>query len=188
MSGDEDDSPTVVLDLKALKMQKLKQEEDLANIVQDLEFAVGINEDVSSPAPQAISRQLKDKKSNFPIVLFDFQSDFFEKAKDQFPKGYDYLLAKTLPELNKFLSSKKFQIVIFNYDVNPKAVNQLTSQIKLKFPESKTIIMAKSLAPDKVKAHARTPAGASGYYQLPLDAEKIESEFLKIEMIIKKLG
>ena len=40
MSGDDDDKPTVVLDLNALKKQKLKQEEELANIESELEFNV----------------------------------------------------------------------------------------------------------------------------------------------------
>ena len=46
MSGpDEDDKPTVVLDLNLLKKQKLMQEEDLANIATELEF---------NTAPEAI--------------------------------------------------------------------------------------------------------------------------------------
>lgn len=199
MSGDDDDKPTVVLDLNALKKQKLKQEEDLANIAQELEFAVGPEDvSVSSSAPKTMPVQeaksspavatTSSTQKPVTVVLFDFQSDFFQKSKPQFPKGFDYQIATSLNELNKFLGSKTFQICVFNYDVNPKAVNQLTAQIKQKFPFTKTMIMAKAISPEKAKMHQKTASGANGYYQFPLDAKKIESEFLKIKESVKKVG
>ena len=202
MSGDDEDKPTVVLDLNALKKQKLKQEEELANLVQELEFSVGPQEkkqektiDSEEYAEQFLNNRPREtsapksvEKKTFKVILFDFQSDFFQKSLPQFPKGFEYHVAKTLPELNKFLASRVFQIVIFNYDVNPKAVNQLTAQVKLKFPSTKTIIMAKNISPEKAKVHARTPSGANGYYQYPLDAKKIQNEFLKIHQSVKKVG
>ena len=194
---EEDDKPTVVLDLNALKKQKLKQEEDLANIAGELEFNVG---DVDSetyaqkvlaqkpktqtktpvPVAKAAVKQVVAAKASFPVILFDFQSDFFEKSKDKFPAGFEYHLAKDLPELNKYLASKTFQVVVFNYDVNAKAVNQLTAQIKQKFPHTKTLILARAISPDKAKLHAKTASGANGYLQLPLNADKIEAELHKI--------
>lgn len=191
MSVDDDDKPTVVLDLNALKKQKLKQEEELASIVQGLEFAVGADEtqtdkpletkkltQTKTPLPGTAVPAQKEK--SFSVILFDFQSDFFKKNKSQFPEGYSYQVATTLEELNTSLGQKTFQICVFNYDVNPKAVNQLTSQIKRKFPHIKTMIMAKAISPEKARIHAATPSGANGYYQFPLQAKKIEAEFLKI--------
>ncbi len=173
MTGpDEDDKPTVVLDLNALKKMKLKQEEDLANIATELEFNV---------IPEEIPESTIAKKSNFPIILFDFGSDMFQASNALFPDGFSYKIIKTLPELNECLKQKKFQIVVFNYDANPKAVNQLCAQIKAKMPTTKTMIIAKNISPEKAKAHAQTASGAAGYYQLPLNAEKIETEFLKIK-------
>ncbi len=221
MSGDDDDKPTVVLDLNALKKQKLKQEEDLANIAQELEFAVGADDVVPSssapktppatdiinaedaedfaenfletgatqtPKPKAPAAQPSSQKSSFTVVLFDFQSDFFTKSQTHFPKGFDYQIAKSLAELNKYLASKSFQIVVFNYDVNPKAVGQLTTQIKQKFPTTKTMIMASKISPEKAKLHAKTASGAHGYFQFPIDSKKIEVEFLKIQSSVKKLA
>jgi hypothetical protein len=224
MSGDDDDKPTVVLDLNALKKQKLKQEEDLAAIVQDLEFAVGPEEglkpqseigpkaypvpepsvDSEEYAEQFLAQRAQEKSApklatspaptpkslskSFKIILFDFQSDFFQKSQGHLPKGFDYHIAKSLPELNKFLQVKGFQIVLFNYDVNPKAVNQLTAQIKQKFPSTKTMIMARNISPEKARIHAKTPSGANGYYQFPLEAKKVESEFQKIYQLVKKVS
>ena len=213
--GDEDDKPTVVLDLNALKKQKLKQEEDLANLASELEFnippeeagiAMPAAEDSEDFAEQFLDQRAKTAPApaksagtnskltapkpagNCPVILFDFGSDFFQKSKAQFPKGYDYKIITTLPELNQCLKSKNFQIVVFNYDANPKAVNQLCAQIKAKMPLTKTMIMAKAISPEKAKAHAKTASGAHGYYQFPLDASKVESEFKKIQSLVKKVG
>ena len=206
MSGaDEDDKPTVVLDLNALKKQKLKQEEDLANIASELEFNIppegeaADSEDfaeqfleqrskVAVPAKSAgtNSKLTPPKEGSFTVILFDFTSDFFQKSQAQFPKGFAYKIIKTLPELNQCLKSKIFQIVVFNYDGNPKAVNQLCAQIKAKMPTTKTMIMAKAISTEKAKLHAKTPSGAAGYYQYPLDASKVEKEFQKIHGQVKK--
>lgn len=198
MSVDDDDKPTVVLDLNALKKQKLKQEEDLANIVQELEFSVGTEETNAKITPQPAASDSKipapeishaaETQKEFPVILFDFNSDTFQKARDQFPKNYQYHIAKTLPELNKFLVTKNFQIIVFNYDVNPKAVNSLTAQIKQKFPHIKTMILAKGISPEKAKIHAQTTSGAHGYSQFPIDTKKIEDEFIKIEKSVKKVS
>ncbi len=207
MSGpDEDDKPTVVLDLNALKKQKLKQEEDLANIASELEFntppegeiqaadsedfAEQFLEQRSKPAapaaPAAKSAGTNSKLTNIPVIFFDFTSDFFKSSLASFPKGYAYKIIKTLPELNQCLKSKSFQIVVFNYDGNPKAVNQLCAQIKAKMPLTKTMIMAKAISPEKAVMHAKTASGAAGYYQFPLDTAKIEKEFQKIYNQVKK--
>lgn len=212
MSGeDEDDKPTVVLDLNALKKQKLKAEEDLANIASELEFNVGQDEPAPKPkrpppkmettgtgevdsetfAERFLDQREKESPasaSQFKVLLFDFNSDFFQKSKAQFPKGFEYKVLKTLPELNQSLRSKDFQIVVFNYDVNPRAVNQLCAQIKQKFPVTKTMIMAKNISPEKARLHAKTPSGASGYYQFPLDPSKVEKEFQKIHSTVKKVS
>jgi hypothetical protein len=194
MSVDDDDRPTVVLDLNVLKKQKLKQEEELANIAQELEFAVPADDEVaSSVAPEEVSTTEVEPLPAAPValreepklrvILFDFQSDFFKKSKAQLPKGFDYQVASTLNDLNKLLVTKVFQICVFNYDVNPKAVNQLTAQIKQKFPLTKTLIMAKAISPEKAKIHQKTPSGASGYYQFPIDSKRVEVELLKIKKL-----
>lgn len=189
--GDEDDKPTVVLDLNALKNQKLKQEEDLANIVSELEFNVTVEPASSFKTPN--KKPLKPKgqprtasKDDFTVILFDFQSDFFRNSIKNFPSGPSYQIATDLSELNKLLKPKTFQIVVFNYDVNPKAVNQLTAQINLKFPSTKTLIMARKISSQKAKIHSQTPSGAHGYYQFPLDQDKILVEFTKLNSPEKK--
>jgi hypothetical protein len=177
MSGhDEDDKPTVVLDLNALKKQKLKQEEELANLASELEFAIPEDDPTSGDS----------RPQNFPVILFDFGCDFFQKSLPSLPEGFDYKIIKTLPELNNALKSKDFQIVAFYYDSNPKAVNQLCAQIKSKMPFTKTLIIAKAISPEKARIHAQTPSGAAGYYQLPIDSIKVEDEFLRIYSQVQK--
>jgi hypothetical protein len=198
MSGaDEDDKPTVVLDLNALKKQKLKQEEDLANIASELEFNIPPEGEAEAASAEDLppvksagtnSKITPPAEGNTPVILFDFGSDFFQKSQAQFPKGFAYKVIKTLPELNQCLKNKGFQIVVFNYDGNPKAVNQLCAQIKAKMPTTKTMIMAKAISPEKAKAHAKTASGAAGYYQYPLEAAKIQKEFQRIQGQVKKVS
>lgn len=181
---DEDDKPTVVLDLNALRKQQLKADEELANIASELEFNV---DHTTTPGPVKAA-PLKPEALKYKVILFDLEGDFLKKSKSQFPAGYDYQVCSTLPELNIHLREKTFHIVVFNYDQNPKAINQLSTQIKLKFPMSKVLIMAKNISPKKAQDHALTPAGASGYYQLPLEPKKIEEEFIRIHKESKKIG
>lgn len=185
---DDDDKPTVVLDLNALKKEKLAKEEELANMAHELEFAVGPETKKESTeeftenflVERAKLESAPKEETKVPIILFDFNSDLFQKSKGAFPQGYEYHIIKTLPELNKFLASKKLQIVVFNYDANPKAVNQLSAQIKQKFPMIRTMIIAKAISPEKAAVHAKSQFGASGYLQLPLEAQKISTEIQKI--------
>ncbi|GEM_PF-1208452 len=202
--GDEDDKPTVVLDLNALKKQKQKQEEEMVNIVNDLEFNVGEDEASANESSEDFAenflnarKEVETKQvpkaatgsiTKIKVILFDLQSDFFKKSLPNLPKGLDYKLINNLNELNQQLRIKEFQIAVFNYDGNPKAVNQLTAQIKLKFTHIKTVIMAKNISPEKAKIHAKTPSGASGYYQLPLEAQKLMKEFVRIYEETRKKG
>lgn len=174
MSTDDDDKPTVVLDLNAIKDLKLKKEEELAIEVDDIEF---------STHAEALDLNQEDKRQinlDYKVILFDFQTDFLQKNLDLFPKGPQYLIANDLKELNTYLLNKEFQIVVFLYDIVPKAVNQLISQIKLKLPKTKTLIVAKNISPNKAIIHAKGPFGADGYYQLPLESSKLEEEFKSI--------
>lgn len=220
MSGhDEDDVKTVVLDLNALKKQKLLQEEELASIVSELEFnsndeepsQAPVSESSNSfgsldtesfaekflgdrkaaPAPAASPAKTQTKPATqkpIKVILFDYQSDFFQQNKAQFPKGFDYVIATTLNDLNTLLKEKSAQIAVFNYDANPKAVNQLTAQIKAKLPHTKTLIIAKAISPEKAVLHAKTASGANGYYQLPISGEKILKELIKIQAEFKKVS
>lgn len=167
---DEDDRPTVVLDLNALKKQKLKDEEDLANMASKIEFNVHHGE------KGAAAVQVKEEL--FKVIYFDFQSNLFSEI--ELPHQFSTVIVNDIKELNQHLKSKDFQIAVFNYDAHPKAVNQLTLQIKQKLPSTKTIIVAKNISPEKAKLHAKTPSGADGYLSQPLSAESLRSEFLRI--------
>lgn len=168
---DEDDKPTVVLDLNALKKQKLKDEEDLANMARSIEF------NVHQEGAQAEEDE-EEEEALFKVIYFDLQSEFFSHS--ELPGGFESIITKDLKELNAHLKSKDFQIVVFNYDAHPKAVNQLCLQIKQKLPSTKTVIVAKNISPQKAKLHAKTPAGASGYISHPLSPERLKAEFLRI--------
>jgi hypothetical protein len=183
MSGyDEDDKPTVVLDLNALKKQKLDEEENLANIAGELEFNVEARKNLDRTQQEIPANKMlrTETKNKFSVVLFDINDDFLKSHQEYFPDGFDYKFCSSLNELNQVLKNDIFQIVVFLYDQNPKAINQLSAQIRQKLKKTKVLIMAKSISEEKAKIHARTPAGASAYYQLPLDPEKLSGTFEQI--------
>ncbi|HXH30301.1 MAG TPA: hypothetical protein VNJ01_05790 [Bacteriovoracaceae bacterium] len=178
---DEDDKPTVKLDLNALKNQALKKEEELARVAADLEFST--HKKSQGTRTRTKIPKLDPRLKKPVVILFDLDSDFFEKSLKQLPQNYDYQLVKTLAEFNKKL--KTAQIVVFNYDLHAKAASQLIVQIKKKLPKLKCLLMASAISPAKAKLHAKTPAGAHGYYQFPLDAGKVAVEF---QEVLKKIS
>lgn len=167
IKDDEDDKPTVVLDFNALK-KKAAAHEDLSEI--DIEFNVQKEE---RPKTEEILEKTL-------VILFDYQSTFFKESLSLLPAGFDYQIATDLAGLNKLLQLKKPSLALFNYDAQSKAVNQLTAQIKAKFPLTKTMIIAKSISPEKALKHAATASGAHAYFKLPLDAGRLMAEFHKL--------
>lgn len=168
---DEDDKPTVVLDLNALKKQKIKDEEDLANMASHIEFNVHQPE-VKDSDEEELHEAL------FKSIYFDFQSELFSEST--LPQEFEATIVKDLKDLNFLLKSKDFQVVVFNYDAHPKAVNQLCLQIKQKLPTTKTLIVAKNISEQKAKLHAKTPSGANGYLSHPVTEERLRAELLRI--------
>lgn len=193
---EEDDKPTVVLDLNALKAQAREQQEELDDLASDLEFsATPEGEEASQPEPTASPSQAADSlsldleaeedsldlSSSEPLVLlFDHNSEFFAKNHGKFPEGFEYKVISDLKGLNTELQKPGPKAVVFNYNASPKAANQLCAQIKSKFPESKTLIMAKNLSEEKAMAHKKTKSGANGYVSAPFKMEVFKNELLRI--------
>ena len=187
MSNDEDDKPTVVLDISALK-DELKNKTEIDQVDQDIEFAVHEdqkeNEQVNKRNQSTLSltdidlnddlEEIEDLVESLQkVVFFDFQSEYFSKLVPKLPGDkFEFTIISQLKELNSILQSNEPATVIFNYNAAPKAVNQLTAQIKSKFPATKTIIVAKGLSPEKAKAHQSSKAGANGYLSVPFSVEK----------------
>lgn len=168
-NNEEDDKPTVVLDLNALRKKKLKEEEDLANLADEIEFKVHQEKPVE---------KVKSKVKAFKVIYFDFQTTLFSESS--LPSDFENIIVKDLKELNRYLKSRDFQILVFHYDPLPKAVNQLCTQIRQKLPTTKLLIVANRISPQKAQIHARTPAGAHGYLSLPITPDSLRTEFLRI--------
>jgi hypothetical protein len=163
-----DEKTTVILNIEELKREKKQSEEVLAKTVDSLEFSL-------PQVSTSVSMYIR-------IILFDFESDFFHLLFEEFPAGYDYYLTRELSELNEHLISKTPLILVLNYDSNPKVINNLSSQVKKKFSHVKTLLMAEKISPEKARLHAQSPAGAHGYFELPLGQERFIDE---VERIIK---
>lgn len=170
MAAEEDDKATVVLDLAALKREKERREKELASMPLDLEFSVpGLETHASSKAAPAA-----------PVVFWEMGGRPFSPHKASFPAGMEYHFVASLPELNGWIKKKTPLVVVFQYESNPKAVNQLCAQLHLKFPWVKVIISSQSLTPEKQAVHAASPAKADAYVRYPVGS----AEFLQaIQML-----
>lgn len=168
MSGEEDDKPTVVLDLDALKKELKQKENELSDIASDISF--GTEDDEFSTLDEEM-----EPKSETPVILFDFNSTFFSENEDDFPSGHNFQIVKELKELNTIMQQRKPAIVVFNYSAYAKACTQLTLQIKEKFPLIRIILAAKNLSKEKAAQHKATRAGAHGYLTIPIQKENFAS-------------
>lgn len=185
--NDEDDKATVVLDINALKKEMAeKKAAGDETIEQDIEFSVtSSNIDIQSSESQdeqepelILGDELEDElleEEKLKVVLFDLNSEYFTKLSAKLPDTFEYIIVKELKELNKVLLSKEEVVIMFNYNAAPKAVNQLTSQIKAKFAHAKTVIMAKGLSEEKTQQHKDSKAGANGYLSVPFNLSKFET-------------
>lgn len=180
MSGNEDDKPTVVLDLKALQEQEKNKDTELEEIASDLSFTAGTG---TQDAPMEefkidLEEPVSDEKKL--VVLFDYNSQYFSNNQSKFPQEFEYVVVTDLKELNKHLQSDGTKAVVFNYNAAPKAANQLCAQIKSKFPSARTLIIAKNLSPEKAQAHAKSSSGANGYVSAPFKLSALKDEINKI--------
>lgn len=172
MSGDEDDKATVVIDINALKKEKEKKEKEMAEYAGSLEFGVDAHDD----EPRSGEKSLHQ----VPVLFFEFGGKTFSDMKIQLPTDIEYKIVKDLAALNEWLKKKTPLVVVFAFDVNPKAINQLCAQLKVKFKHVHTVIVAKKLSPEKVKLHKSSPAGAAGYVQYPFTKADMSQALIPI--------
>lgn len=160
MSGDEDDKATVVIDINALKKQKENKEKEIAELANALKFS-------GTPGETGVAKT--------PILFFEFGGTTFQESKAQIPNDMNCKIVATLPELNEWLKKKIPMVVVFPFDVNPKAVNQLSAQLKAKFKHVKTIFVARGLSPEKIKVHQSSVAGAHAYLKSPFSVNEMKA-------------
>lgn len=175
MSEDED-KPTVVIDFDSVKAQ-LQADEDIVDneaiIQEDLNLEFGSLESLVS----------EDSEETFTpsrsVYYFSFKTKFFD-GPACFKKPYIKEL-EDLNQLNAALSDDPESTLIFYYNSIPKIVNQLSMQIKNKFPLTKTIIIAKNLSAQKAQQHHNSKYGANSYLNEPFKDEELLKTIQSLE-------
>jgi len=193
MSNEDDDKPTVVLDLNALKKELAEKQNVDEEVTQDIEFAVHEQVGAATEKPQASTLTIDEEANDdlmdltdesadeLKLIFFDFHSQYFSKLVPKLPSDFaHFTIINELKELNEILQSKEPVTVLFNYNAAPKAVNQLTAQIKAKFPDANTVIVAKGLSPEKAQQHQKSKAGANAYLSVPFSIDKFKEVIKKI--------
>lgn len=159
--NEEDDKPTVVLDLNKLK-EELKTKKGTSHMVeQDIEI------DFSASPEPPLNETKKDKN----IVFFELQgedilSSLYHEA------SFSSRIINGLQELNKVIKEDRLNIV-FYYGIHQKTVATLLKQINSKKLPINTILLAKNLSEQKAQAHKKTLSAAKEYLSYPVSVQDI---------------
>lgn len=159
--SDQDDQPTVIIDFNTVK-DELQSDELLTDEESEELFDLNIDEPLS----------LKLDKN---IYYFDYESSYFKEKSEQFTNISKANILGGLKELNHILTTDPTAVIAFYYNDHPKVVNQLSSQIKKKFTQTSTLIIAKGLSPAKAEQHAKSKYGATAYLKEPFDKTQLEN-------------
>ena len=160
-SQNEDDKSTVILNIDELKKESLA---DKTGVSQILEF---------SAAQEALAANNQSAQTKPKCVLFDFKSTFFKDNTQHFSDIAECKVVTDVKELNKHIIGDKKATFLFYFNDAGKQINLLLAQINQKFPNVKTILIAKNLSTNKANQHQKTPSGAKQYLSWPSDEDAI---------------
>ena len=164
--ADEDNSATIVIDFNSIKGE-LNKDELLTDEESELLFDVDVT--------------LPNDTPKMNVYLFDYESSYFDQKIKEHELGDRFLRISKVKDLNKALTEDPNSIICFYYNDAPKAVNQLSSQIKAKFKKTKTIIIAKGLSAKKAEEHYKSKYGASSYLKEPFELKQFLETINKLE-------
>jgi hypothetical protein len=168
--SEDDDKPTVILNFNDIKAELHNSDEVLnEEEVQDLDFK---NKDPFENTNISGLEDLSDDYVPNMSYFFSYKTDYFDK-NEHFQNLDEYFsFLDEVAQLNKVLTSGQRCNIIFYYNSAPKVINQITGQIKTKFPNAKTLIIAKNLSAEKADQHRKTRFGADGYLSDPFDQDQ----------------
>ncbi len=184
MSTDDDDKSTLILDFNALKAELDKDDDSLGIKTNELEFEISSTdeEDIQVENSGLTGPEMsKDDSTDKPEVHFyQYQSDYFQKRLLELEAVFTPHIHSDLKDINKILAKDKKTVLVFYYNEAPKIVNQLTMQMKLKFPHARAVIIAKNLSKEKALEHAKSKYGANAYLRDPFSSEQLLKKVKKL--------
>lgn len=174
--NDKTDVSTIVLDFNNMK-SKLDEKEDIVQddaSLADLEFGTNTLSDQDSTSLQTLMPKRK-------IFLISYKTKYFDSKKDIFDNLPNTEMLEDITKLNKAITDHPDALFIMFFNDTPKAVNQISEQLKRKFPQASSIIIAKKLSAEKAKQHKESKYGADAYLNEPFVLEDLEE---KLELLI----
>lgn len=179
MSEDEDKA-TVVLDISTLKSQ-LEENEDIISQDESLNnLQFGASEE---SLDESLEEQINEDISTEPqknVYFFQYKTSYFSDNDSFFKQAINFEVLSDIKELNAVLTNDPSSIIVFYYNSLPKAINQLSMQIKTKFTNTSTIIIAKNLSASKAQQHHESKYGADSYLNDPFTVEDLEKTVSKL--------
>lgn len=184
--SDNDDVSTIVLDFNNIKSQ-LDEKEDIIEdeaTLHDLAFSTDmLNETKEEPKQVEIEEEEEvalEALSKKKIFLLAYKTEFFAKRDKIFSGLHECSIITAIKDLNKNITEFPDAIFIMYFNDTPKAVNQISEQIKRKFPKASSVIIAKNLSAAKAKQHQDSKYGANAYLNEPFTKEVLESKLSEL--------
>lgn len=160
--SEKEDNATVVVNIKDLK----KHYEELSDIseIDNLEFLVDSEE---------------PKIENANLAVFDYKGNTLqEMIKIGIIPNYAKVLTDP-KELNEYLKIKEIKHILFNYHIEPKAINTLLTQINKISPKTVTIVVAQGLTDQFINKHQSSTSKATKYLNYPFKLSDL-TDMLKV--------
>ncbi len=176
--ADDDEQSTLILDFNALKESLNQQEDIISGLDEELEFSA----EASAEVELRKESSKDDKFSKKSIYFFGYKTNYFIEKVDFFSSLLNIEIISDLKILNKNITENPTSILVFFYNDTPKAINQLSGQLKNKFPKMKSLIIAKNLSKEKAQKHASSKFGAHAYLNDPFQLDDFRNQILKLNL------
>lgn len=183
MTDERDDESTIIIDFKSLNESSLKKKKaELSENAQFEELEFNIPDDEKDEVIALTQSNILDD-INCPLYYLEYKTEFFQKI--EFAKNFKTATSiSNIQDLNTAMVQKEPSILLIYYNASPKLSNQITLQVKNKFPDTKTVIIAKNLSDEKSKLHAKSKYSANEYISYPFQTEELE---LKLKALKKSM-
>lgn len=176
--GDNEDISTIVLDFNDMK-SRLDETEDIIEgdaSVDDLAFSLD---------PQLSTKNVEATQKK--IFLIAYKTNYFYSKTEIFNSLKNCQVIVDIKELNQVITKNADAIFVMFFNDTPKAINQISEQIKSKFPKASSLIIATNLSTSKAKKHQSSKYGANAYLNEPFTLDELNSTLTQLDLLLNSI-
>lgn len=135
----------------------------------DLEFIIDIKlkEEIAKKTKTNGPQDTNVIKSSSSLIFFDLNNQFFKFWISEIGFNFNHKIVTDLKELTLELKSQDKVVLVFNYSLTPKTVEQLIPQIKAKFSHVRVVIIGQTLSNEDIVRLKGANMGVHSFLKLP---------------------